>query len=101
MEIKLAQIRFINDFLNSSILQDDQIICLDETGFYNLGNSVYGYFPKGQIPQTRSFPRKERFSVLMAIHPTVGICCHKKQKQSYNKASFLAFLQDHHRLLQF
>ena len=75
-------------------LQDDQIVCIDETGFSNLGNTVYGYFPRGMIPETRAFHKREKFSVLMTVHPKIGICCHTKQKQAYNKISFLAFLQD-------
>jgi transposase len=71
---------------------DDAIICLDETAFSNLGNAVYGYFPRGKIPITISIPRREKKSVLVAISSN-GIISFDSQTKAYNRASFLAFLE--------
>ncbi len=38
---------FKRTFLDRS---KDSIICIDETGFSNIGNAFYGYYAKGKIP---------------------------------------------------
>jgi transposase len=72
-------------------LKDNEIVCLDETGFCNIGNSVYGYFPKGQIPTVEHVPRRKKLSLLMAISPS-GIIKYTLQKDPYNKDSFKDFV---------
>ena len=48
-------------------LSDDEMVCLDETGFCNIGNSVYGYFPKGKQPIMHFVPKRLKMSLMMAI----------------------------------
>lgn len=83
-------------FFNSLKCFDlEGIVCLDETAFSNVGNCTYGYFPKGKHPEIVTVPRRERFSLVMAIHPSKGIVASSKQKQAFNKDTFLAFVKDH------
>lgn len=72
-------------------LQDREIVCLDETGFCNVGNAVYGYFQKGKIPTLQHVPCRKKLSLLMAISPT-GIVHSTLQKEPYNKNSFITFI---------
>lgn len=73
-------------------LNPQNIVCLDETAFSNIGNSSYGYFTKGKQPEAFQVPRREKCSVVMAIHPKNGIIAFAKQPKSFNKDSFIAFL---------
>ena len=75
-------------------LKDDQIVCIDETGFCNIGNAMLGYFSKGKEPLATHVPKRERVSLLMAVHPSVGIVAETLQTKPYNTESFLAFLKD-------
>lgn len=75
-------------------LKIEDIVCLDETAFSNIGNCSYGYFPKGKQPDVVIVPRRERLSVVVAIHPTHGVITCSKQKQAFNKETFFAFVKD-------
>ena len=70
------------------------IVCLDETAFANTGNSSYGYFTRGKNPIAHQVPRREKCSVIMAIHPSQGILAVAKQSLAFNKETFIAFLKD-------
>lgn len=76
-----------------SLWAPHEIVCIDETAFCNVGNTSYGYFPKGKHPESRTVPRKQRVSLIMAIHPQ-GVLSFEKQPNPYDKASFLAFLKN-------
>lgn len=78
--------------LNS--LKDDEIICLDETGFCNLGNPVYGYFAKGKVPECIRVPKRVKVSLVMAIHPCQGVVSYKQQNEAFNKDGFLRYLKE-------
>lgn len=75
-------------------LEDKEILCLDETAFSNLGNASYGYFSKGKTPLVHNVKRREKVSVVMAIHPTDGVVCRASQPMAFNKLAYLAFLKD-------
>jgi transposase len=72
---------------------NDEVVCVDETGFCNVGFSTYGYFPKGKIPCEKKYPRRDKVSLAMAIQPN-GIVHFQKQKEAFNKATFVKFLTD-------
>jgi transposase len=73
---------------------DDEIICIDETSFCNVGNVHYGYFNKGQHPEDLKVQKRQRVSVIAAIHPSHGIVCHQVLcNQAFNKDAFLSFLK--------
>lgn len=72
---------------------DAHVVCLDETGFSNLATSVYGYFTRGKQPLARWVPKRQKQSLLAAIHPTEGIIATALQERPFNKESFLAFLK--------
>jgi hypothetical protein len=38
----------------------ETIICIDESGFSNVGNACYGYFPMGKLPVTTNVPNRVR-----------------------------------------
>ena len=85
-----------NNFANAmDLLRDDEIVCIDETGFCNVGNSVYGYFPKGRDPDAVLLKKREKLSCIMAIHPVHGVVSYATQKDAYNTQTFLEFLRDH------
>ena len=77
-----------------SHLSNDEIVCIDETGFCNIGNAMYGYFPKGKEPTSISFPKREKQSVMMGIHPQKGVVSFISQTKPYNTESFYTFLND-------
>lgn len=72
----------------------ENIVCLDETALSNIGNTNYGYFAKGKQPEAFHVPKKERLSLLMAIHPSEGILAVSKTLKAFNKESFLVFLKE-------
>jgi transposase len=75
-------------------LLDHEIVCIDETGFCNIGNTMYGYFTKGKEPLSISFRKREKQSVLMGIHPQIGVVNYTSQTKPYNTESFYNFLND-------
>lgn len=77
-----------------SYLKDEEIVCLDETGFCNIGNATYGYFPKGKTPNIVHVRRREKTSVIMAILPAKGVVAYKLQSKPFNKETFISFLKD-------
>jgi transposase len=81
-------------FFNTlKILKDDQIVCIDETGFMNHNNSVYGYFQKGKTPSIVKQQKRQKQNLVMAIHPK-GVISYKKQEQPFTSLSFLDFLKN-------
>lgn len=70
---------------------NDEVVCVDETGFCNVGFSTYGYFPKGKTPCEKKYPKREKVSLSMAIEPN-GIVHYQKQKDAFNKYTFVQFL---------
>ena len=73
-------------------LSDDEIVCLDETGFCNIGNSVYGYFPKGKQPIMHNVPKRLRMSLMMAIGNN-KIVNYRLQKDAFNTNYFIEYLE--------
>ena len=75
-------------------LRNEEIVCLDETGFCSLGNTVYRYFPRGQLPNKITTTKRESGSLIMAIHPISGIVNSSLQRKPFNSLSFIAYLED-------
>lgn len=82
---------FVESFEN---LKNEEIVCIDETGFCSLGNTVYRYFPKGQSPNKITTTKRESRSLIMAIHPTNGIVNSSLQRKPFNSLSFISYLED-------
>lgn len=76
-----------------SVLKDNEIVCIDETHLCNIGNPIYGYFPKGQVPTQVSFPKRLGVSIIVGIHPSGVVAIHKQAK-AFNKEAFLHFLEN-------
>jgi transposase len=70
---------------------DSEIVCLDETGFCNIGNSLQGYFPKGKVPIMKKVSKRQRFSWIMAINSS-GYIHSQLQAKPFNKATFQEFV---------
>ena len=86
------KVRIFKEQMNESITSLDQIICLDKTGFCNVGNSVYGYYPRGKIPEFHKHPKRIKRHVAMAI--TVdGIVHSKAQEKAFSTKTFVEFLK--------
>jgi transposase len=83
------------DFLDRlKNISNDEIVCVDETGFCNIGNKTMVWYPKGKIIKDPFLARKrERFSVCMAIS-SHGVIQSTKQTIPFNKETFIAFLSD-------
>lgn len=77
-----------------SHLSNDEIVCIDETGFSNIGNAMYGYFSRGKEPNSISYKKREKQSVMMGIHAKMGVVSFISQTKPYNTESFYAFLKD-------
>jgi transposase len=75
-------------------LNIENIVCLDETALTNFGNTSYGYYLKGKQPQAFYVPRREKVSLIMAIHPYKGIVATSSQQKAFNKETFVAFIKD-------
>lgn len=88
-------LRLTKEFADKlSMFRDDQVVCLDETGFCNIGYVSYGYFPKGEQPTSVRVRRRERYSVIAAVHPSKGVLLTKMQHMAYDKTTFLSFIDD-------
>lgn len=88
----MMQILQFNNRLQN--LTNEQIVCIDETGFCNVGNVIYRYYPKGKVPDEQNVVRREKRSVIMGIHPVYGIICPYSQKEAFNSTSFFLYLKD-------
>lgn len=75
-------------------LQNDEIVCLDETAFVNNNNPVYGYFSKGRQPKTTTTPKRVKVSLLMAIHPNNSIVAKQQYPTALNSSLFQEFLKN-------
>jgi len=73
-------------------LSDDEIVCIDETGFCNIGNHTYGYFPKGKVPDDLLVSRRQKRSLVMAISSKHVISFHYQDKP-YNSESFYNYIE--------
>jgi transposase len=73
-------------------LDDSHIVCVDETGFCNVGNSTIAYYPKGKKPSTIQVPKRDKVSLIMAVHPSKGVVSSSIQTQAFNTNSFCEFL---------
>lgn len=71
---------------------DDEVICIDETGFCNIGNALYSYFPKGRYPDATNVPKREKRSVIAAIHANHGLIATATQPQAFKRPTFLKFV---------
>lgn len=85
--------QYHNFFNTLKVLEDDQIICIDETGFMNHNNSVYGYFQKGKTPSVVKQQKRQKQNLVMAIH-SKGVISYKTQEQPFTSLSFLDFLKN-------
>ena len=73
--------------------RDDEVVCLDEVGVCNIGNAAFGYYRKGEYPEVVDFPQREKFSIVVAIHPTRGIVSGKVQKKAFKTKTMLKYLE--------
>lgn len=72
-------------------ISNEQIVCIDEVAFCNIGNASYGYFVKGKTPKQRNVTRREKVSLVMAIGSD-KVICFKQQASAFNKCTFVHFL---------
>ena len=75
-------------------LQNNEIVCVDETGFCSVGNTCYSYFPKGKQPQISFTKRREHKSCIMGISSN-GVIAPYLQKESFNSVLFANYLRDY------
>lgn len=76
-------------------LTDDQIICIDEAGFYVGAHSRYGYAPKGtriHMAASRTL-RRSRFTLIMAVGCS-GIVHYKILDGNCRKQDFITFIKE-------
>lgn len=73
-------------------LSNNEIVCIDETGCSNIGNTVYGYFNKGASPQSFSILKRQRLSVVMSILPS-GVVSYKHQSKPFNSETFYRYIE--------
>ena len=73
-------------------LSNDEIVCVDETGFCNIGNQTYGYFPRGKYPEDNIVSRRQRCSLVMAVSST-KVLSWRNQERPYNSDSFYNFIE--------
>ena len=71
----------------------DSIVCVDETGFSNIGNAFYGYFEKGKQPTYVCTKKKLKLSCAMAISSS-EMLHHSLQPEAYNTNSYLEFIRE-------
>jgi putative transposase len=71
----------------------ETIICIDETGFSNVGNACYGYFPRGKIPVTTNVPNRVKASCAVAVS-SKGVLCYQTQPKAFKTDSFLSFMKE-------
>jgi len=88
-DMKRMTIEFKNRI---DLLSNDEIVCLDETAFCNIGNANYSYFPKGKQPIQSFVPKRQKYSVLMAIY-SQGVVAHDIIPKAFDKLSFLQALK--------
>lgn len=69
----------------------NEIVCLDEVSFCNIGNTNYGYFKKGDTPIQHSVKGRERYSFVVAIS-SQGCVSYQQQRSAFNKPTFLSFI---------
>ena len=76
-------------------LGDDEIVCIDEAGFYVGDHRRYGYSKSGQNIKVSasSTLRRSRFTLVMAITRT-GILHYKVLQGSCKKTDFVSFIQE-------
>lgn len=72
-----------------SIYKDEEIVCVDETGFVNIGSTCYGYFNRGQIPEYNKDKKRMKVSVAMAICPHKVVAV-QTQKEPLKTDTFVA-----------
>lgn len=70
----------------------NEIVCIDETGFCNIGNPVYGYFRKGKQPVIQSTKSRVKRNMVMAISSDDVLDFTISQKP-YNSIKFLQFIE--------
>ena len=75
-------------------INNNEMMCLDETGFGTHNNAMYGYFPRGKVPDLIKCSKRDNMSCIVAISSTQGIVSMRLQREAYNKETFLAFLKD-------
>lgn len=72
-------------------LQDNEIVCVDETYLCNIGNPSYGYFKKGKHPIINSVPKRKRYSIIVTISSSKVISI-KKQDKPFTKETFNKYI---------
>ena len=73
-------------------LSNDEIICIDETGFCNIGNHTYGYFRRGKNPQQVHVSKRQKRSLVMAVG-NKGVISFQHQDKPYNSQTFYSFIE--------
>ena len=86
----------VNEFCSSySSLTNEDIICIDEAGFYIGDHCRYGYSKRGRrihVSSSRTL-RKSRLSLIMAISSS-GIVHYKIIEGNCNKSLFIQFINE-------
>jgi transposase len=85
--------KYVSFYNNLTKYTNDEIICIDETGFLNHNNTCYGYFCKGKQPIVSKHQKRQKINLIMAIHPTQGIVSYNSYNDAINKLSFKDFIQ--------
>jgi transposase len=60
--------------------------------FCNYNNQHYGYFNKGKTPIEYRVSKREKLSVIAAIHPTEGLFSYCKQHKPFDSDTFYCFI---------
>jgi transposase/DNA-binding transcriptional regulator YhcF (GntR family) len=74
-----------------SSLNDNEIVCIDESGFSNIGNPIYGYFQKGKQPIAYHNKSRVKRNLVMAIS-SEDIIDFRISPKPYNSLYFYDFI---------
>lgn len=74
-------------------LQDNEIVCVDETYLCNIGNPSYGYFRQGKHPIINNGPKRKRYSIIATVSPTRVVSV-AKQEKPFTKDTFNKYIVD-------
>ncbi|NBO50404.1 MAG: hypothetical protein EBU80_11940 [Chitinophagia bacterium] len=80
--------RLLMDFKDKiENIRNDEIVCIDETWFINIGNRIAGYFTKGQQPEEIKVKERVKVSVCAAISVD-GLICFQDQRKGFTLDTF-------------
>lgn len=89
-------VELTNSFCSKyKMLADDQIVCIDEAGFYVGAHNRYGYAPRGKrihVAASRTL-RRSRFTLIMAVGSS-GIVHYNIIDGNCHKNDFIQFIKE-------